>query len=129
MISDLHISIASANDAPELVSLINAAYRGEGSKGWTSEAALFDGARTDAATLTELFSDKDAVILKYINDSGAISGCVYLKKQRTQIYLGLLSVSPDIQAAGIGKRLLAAASTFCCASSPPSPLTNCALNS
>src|SRR5215813_7496585 len=103
MITDEHISIASENDMPKLVSLINSAYRGEGSeKGWTSEAELFDGVRTDAITLTELLSHKNAVILKYTNDEGAIVGCVYLQKQQTQMYLGLLSVSPDIQATGIG---------------------------
>jgi len=38
-----------------------------------------------------------------------IAGCVYLEKQGTALYLGMLSVSPTVQAQGIGKKLLNAA--------------------
>ena len=107
-----HISIATTNDIPKLVSVINSAYRGQGSqKGWTSETDLFDGLRINIKTLTELMDNKNAVILKYVNDN-VVLGCVYLQKQHSQIYLGLLSVSPDIQASGIGKQLLTAAEEY-----------------
>jgi ribosomal protein S18 acetylase RimI-like enzyme len=113
MISNPNIFIAGTEDIPELVLLINKAYRGEGSKkAWTSETALFDGLRTNENILTELLSDENAVILKYLNDNGSIIGCVYLQKQASQIYLGLLSVLPDIQASGVGKQLLTAAEEY-----------------
>ena len=113
MITNPNILIAKIDDVPELVLLINKAYRGEGSKkAWTSETNLFDGLRTNENILTELFNDSNAIILKYLNDSGVIIGCVYLQKQESQIYLGLLSVSPDIQASGVGKQLLTAAEEY-----------------
>jgi GNAT superfamily N-acetyltransferase len=42
----------------------------------------------------------------------AITGCVYLKKQGDKIYLGTLTVSPLLQAQGIGRKLLAAAEAY-----------------
>jgi N-acetylglutamate synthase-like GNAT family acetyltransferase len=113
MITNPNIFIAKTGDIPELVLLINKAYKGEGSKkAWTSESNLFDGLRTNENVLTELLSDENAIIFKYVNDSGAIIGCVYMQKQESQIYLGLLSVSPDIQAASVGKQLLIAAEEY-----------------
>ena len=113
MISNPHISIAKTSDIPQLVSLINSAYRGDDSKkGWTTEAELFDGMRINEEVLTNILSNNDAVMLKYTNSDSAIIGCVYLEKQESQMYLGLLSVSPDIQASGIGKQLLAAAEEY-----------------
>jgi ribosomal protein S18 acetylase RimI-like enzyme len=113
MITNPNIFTAKLDDIPELVLLINKAYRGEGSKeAWTSERYLFDGLRINENVLTGLLRDEKAIILKYINDNGAIIGCVYLQKQESQIYLGLLSVLPDMQAAGVGKQLLIAAEEF-----------------
>lgn len=98
------------NDIPVLVRLVNSAYRGEGSKkGWTTEADLLDGTRTDEANIYDLINDPGAVILKCLNEEGGIIACVYLQKQQHKLYLGMLSVSPDLQGAGIGKILLAAA--------------------
>ena len=113
MINNPNIFIAKTDDIPELAFLINKAYKGEGSKqAWTSEGDLFDGLRINENVLTELFGDENAIILKYVNDKGAIIGCVYLQKQESQIYLGLLSVSPDTQTAGVGKQLLIAAEEY-----------------
>jgi N-acetylglutamate synthase-like GNAT family acetyltransferase len=113
MITNPNIFIAKTGDIPELVLLINKAYKGEGSKkAWTSESNLFDGLRTNENVLTELLSDENAIILKYVNDNGAIIGCVYLQKQESQIYLGLLGVLPDIQATDVGKQILIAAEEY-----------------
>jgi len=101
---------AKQSDIPALVKLINGAYRGEGSKkGWTTEADLLDGTRTDEANISDLLSDPNAVILKCVNDESKIIACVYLQKQESRLYLGMLTVSPELQGAGVGKRLLAAA--------------------
>ena len=105
------ISIATTADIPSLVSLINSAYRGEASrKGWTTEADLLVGElRTDISTLTQTMNKPGAVILKYTDDVARIVGCVFLQKLERGLYLGMLSVSPELQAAGIGKKLLEAA--------------------
>ena len=48
----MNISKAILQDIPQLVTLINSAYRGEHSKkGWTTEADLLDGLRTDSENL------------------------------------------------------------------------------
>jgi N-acetylglutamate synthase-like GNAT family acetyltransferase len=113
VITNTNIFIAKTDDIPALVLLINKAYKGEGSKkAWTTERDLFDGLRTNENALTELLGDESAIILKYVNDHGGIIGCVYLQKQQSQIYLGLLSVLPDIQASGVGKQLLLAAEEY-----------------
>lgn len=107
------ISIATLPDVPSLVQLINSAYRGEGSKqGWTTEADLIGGLRTDAEELQKIINKSDSVILKYVNEPDTLIGCVRLKKQDDKIYLGMLSVSPTLQAKGIGKQLLQAAEVY-----------------
>jgi ribosomal protein S18 acetylase RimI-like enzyme len=108
------VSQASIEDVPVLVALINSAYRGEASKkGWTTEADLLTGElRTDIPTLTELMNNPQAVILKYTKADAVISGSVYLKKEERGLYLGLLSVSPLLQASGIGRQLMSAAEQY-----------------
>jgi ribosomal protein S18 acetylase RimI-like enzyme len=108
------ISKATVEDISSLLKVINAAYRGEAStKGWTTEAHLLVGElRIDEASLLELFNNKNAVVLKFINNNEEILGNVYLEKQNDKLYLGLFSVSPDAQSQGIGKQLLKAANDY-----------------
>lgn len=105
---------AIRQDIPELVKLVNSAYRGDASKkGWTTEADLLLGEiRTDAASLEHIFSNENDAILKYTTDDDLIAGCVYLQKQHHKLYLGMLSVNPELQAGGIGKQLLDAAEEY-----------------
>lgn len=103
------ISTATIGDVTELTILINSAYRGETSKkGWTTEADLLDGIRTDEESLKKLTETPDNFLLKYTEDK-KISACVLLEKQRQKLYLGMLTVSPELQGKGIGKKLLKAA--------------------
>lgn len=110
---DAAISIALVKDAPELVKLVNHAYRGEeAKKGWTHEADLIEGTlRIDENSLRQLIARSDSVVLKY-TENRTILGCVHLQKQEGRLYLGMLSVSPEIQAKGIGKKLLNAADEY-----------------
>ena len=102
------VTPANEKDIPALNILINSAYRGEGSKqGWTTEADLLDGIRTDEESLKELMQQENSVILKYEEDN-KILACVYLRKEDDKIYLGMLTVSPQLQNKGIGKILLIA---------------------
>jgi ribosomal protein S18 acetylase RimI-like enzyme len=101
------IEYASVADVPQLIALVNKAYRGEAStRGWTSEAHLLTGSRIDTETLNEYIADNEAALLKYTNSVGDILGCVYLKAIDEAMYLGMLSVDPEMQNGGIGKRLL-----------------------
>lgn len=98
---------ATLHDVPQLEALINSAYRGESSKkGWTTEADLLDGIRTDADSLKEMIGKRDALILQSFNENNLLQGCVYLEKRQNKMYLGMLTVSPMFQDKGIGKQLL-----------------------
>jgi ribosomal protein S18 acetylase RimI-like enzyme len=109
----MSITPATLTDVPELVALINSAYRGESSKkGWTTEANLIGGQRIGEEELSEQMSDPNAIILKNINQDGQITGCVYLQKRDEKLYLGMLTVSPTLQANGLGRRLLDAAEDY-----------------
>ena len=106
MPDNLQFSICSDTDIPALVKLVNSAYRGDSSrKGWTTEADLLDGIRTDEEGLYKMIHQPGAVILKCAM-ANALVGCVYLQIQGDNLYLGMLTVSPELQAAGIGKELL-----------------------
>ncbi|CAI2767634.1 GNAT family N-acetyltransferase [Flavobacterium collinsii] len=103
------ITKASLQDIPALTVLINSAYRGETSKkGWTTEANLLEGKRTDEQEMTEIFLDPKNTILKY-TEKDQIIGSVLLVEKGHQLYLGMLTVSPELQNSGIGKKMLAEA--------------------
>lgn len=103
------ITQATISDAAELDRLVNSAYRGDSSRqGWTTEADLLDGTRTDAAAIADLFQVPGTKVLKYVEDN-SILGCVELRNQHGKLYLGMLTVKPDLQGKGIGKKLLEAA--------------------
>lgn len=109
--TDSHISIAAPEDVPAIKDLLNSAYRGEGSKqGWTTEAHLIAGdVRTDDNSVTEVMQQEGSVFLKYTDNQNNIIGCVNLQQHNDRLYLGMFSVSPQVQGGGIGKKLLAAA--------------------
>ncbi len=110
---DPAISFATNDDLLEITALVNSAYRGnEARKGWTHEADLIEGSlRTDVDSLKAELSNPNAVILKY-TDHQKIIGTVFLEKIDSKLYLGMLSVLPDIQARGIGRKLLQASENY-----------------
>ena len=69
---------ATSGDIPALHALVESAYRGESARrGWTHEADLLGGQRTDAEALREIIASDDQVIL-LATDGNAITGCVQL---------------------------------------------------
>lgn len=101
------ITKATLQDIPALTILINSAYRGETSKkGWTTEAHLLEGKRTTEEELTEIVLNPKNTFLKY-TENEQIIGSVLLVEKEHQLYLGMLTVSPELQNSGIGKKLLA----------------------
>lgn len=105
----MQIRTASLKDISALVSMINSAYRAtEGVQGWTHEATLLDGVRTDSEHLRELFERVDSVILLAV-DEQKILGSVHLEKHDAVLYFGMLAVDPKLQSKGIGRFLVQAA--------------------
>lgn len=110
MTPDLYLTPATAADLPALVALVNSAYRGETSRqGWTTEADLLGGTRTDEATLRAVLRDPHSTILTARAADGGLLGSFHLEGRGDCLELHMLAVRPDLQARGVGKRLLAAA--------------------
>jgi ribosomal protein S18 acetylase RimI-like enzyme len=108
------ISIATPQDVPSITNLLNSAYRGESSrKGWTTEAHLIAGeTRTNESMLNEILMMPGSIMLKLENKPGDIEGCVNLQHHGNKLYLGMLSISPEQQGKGGGKKLLKAADEY-----------------
>ena len=115
---------ASNDDVAAIVALAHSAYRGESSRaGWTTEADLLDGGRTDAAMVRELIAAEGSVILVADADAdadadgsgsdaagpGALLACCHLQRRAHSAYLGLFAVRPGMQGRGLGTALLSAA--------------------
>lgn len=102
----MNVRIATYADLPALDLLVNGAYRGESSKkGWTTEADLLGGVRTSEASLRGMMDRPDAVIL-LAEEKTELQGCVYLERQGEALYLGMLTVKPDLQGKGLGAQLM-----------------------
>lgn len=105
----LTLRLARATDVPALVALVNSAYRGDSSRaGWTTEADLLGGQRIDAQRLAATIAAPNNVVLLHEAHAEPIA-CVHLERTGTDCYLGMLTIQPMIQGAGLGRRLLEAA--------------------
>ena len=106
----LTFALANPEHIDELCQLVNFSYRGEFSRlGWTTEADLLEGQRTDPHMLRELMTPPDQVILMASDPEHEhrIVGCMHLKKNfPDSCQLGMLSVKPDLQNKGVGRQLL-----------------------
>lgn len=101
---------ATLADVDRLQAFVHSAYRGDSArKGWTHEADLLDGQRTDVEALRAMIEDPTYVILLAERDD-ALAGCVSVTdKGEGLAYLGMLSVDPVRQGGGLGRRLIGAA--------------------
>ena len=101
---------AVSADIPALHQLIESAYRGEASRaGWTTEADLLDGQRTDPEDLADILADPTQALLTAWRGE-ALVGCVLIADRGEGTgYFGMLSVRPTLQSGGLGRRLVEAA--------------------
>ena len=96
---------AGPQDVDAVVALVESAYRGESSRaGWTTEAYLLDGQRTDADEVRAVLPD----LLVAEQDDGLV-GCCVLSPRDGVGYFGMFAVQPTLQGGGLGSALLAAA--------------------
>lgn len=128
------ILTATPADAAELAAHVNAGYRGDSSRaGWTTEADLVGGTRTDPVQLREEMATPGSRFEIMRDAEGKIVGSVHLVRETSSevekvrgfsasglvrdaaiippavagCYLGMLTVRPTLQGAGIGKLFLA----------------------
>ena len=106
---DIQLRTAGADDAEAITALVNRAYRGDsGRQGWTTESDLLDGTRISLDTVHALLAAQDCRIL-VAEAEGRLLACAELRPEGELLYLGMLTVSPELQGQGIGTRLMAAA--------------------
>jgi GNAT superfamily N-acetyltransferase len=114
---------ARRDEAAAVSALVNSAYRGDSSRaGWTTEADLLGGQRTDPEALRDFIAARetagDRVLLVHdaaVAGTSAIDACVQLERRGDEAYLGMLTVRPTLQAGGLGRRLLSAAERWAAA--------------
>lgn len=102
---------ATSDDVALVVDLVDSAYRGERSKaGWTTEAELLGGQRTDAEEIAAVISSADSRLLLASDDDGAVIACCVIQQRRAgRSYFGTFAVRPGLQGGGVGKQVLAEA--------------------
>ncbi|MGY3265318.1 GNAT family N-acetyltransferase [Lysobacter sp. HA35] len=109
--TDLRFRNATPRDIDAIVALVESAYRGDDSRvGWTTEADLLDGQRTDADDVRASIARPDSVILLAIDAATReLVACAHVAQEDGNGYFGMFSVRPTLQGGGVGKQLLARA--------------------
>lgn len=97
---------ARSEDVDALLRLVESAYRGDASrKGWTTEADMLDGQRTDRAGVEEIIAKPASRVLVF--ERGArLLACCHIEKLGDECYFGMFAVDPAEQGGGVGKRAL-----------------------
>lgn len=111
----MRFEIATATDAAPLADLVNAAYRGTGGHhGWTHEAELLAGDRANPQDISAVIGRNSTTVLVCRSDKPpALVGCVAIEMNSPdRCTISMLAVAPQLQAAGLGRALLAAAEAF-----------------
>jgi ribosomal protein S18 acetylase RimI-like enzyme len=100
---------ATHPDIPAIVALVESAYRGDGSRvGWTTEADLLDGQRTDADDVKSSIDRERSIVL--LCERGAeLLACAHVADEHGVGYFGMFAVTPALQGGGVGKAVLAEA--------------------
>ncbi|MEU9549916.1 GNAT family N-acetyltransferase [Streptomyces werraensis] len=109
--ADTALTFRDATDADvdALVELIESAYRGESSRtGWTTEADILHGQRTDREGVLAVVEAPDSRLLT-VEREGRTVACCQLEHRGEHAYFGMFAVSPALQGAGLGRTVLAEA--------------------
>ncbi|MCW2757102.1 MAG: GCN5-related N-acetyltransferase [Nocardioidaceae bacterium] len=111
MPGSLVFTAATDADADRVVDLVQSAYRGDASRqGWTTEADLLDDERIDAAGVRgKVATPGSTVLLVTRDDDGLVACCELVDRGDGTSYFGLFAVRPGLQAAGLGRQVLAEA--------------------
>ncbi|MEU4998554.1 GNAT family N-acetyltransferase [Streptomyces sp. NPDC021622] len=107
--SDLVFRDATDADVDTIVALIESAYRGDTSRtGWTTEADILEGQRTDPQGVVDVIKSPTSKLLT-VERGGRVVACCQLEHRGAHAYFGMFAVSPELQGAGLGKVIIAEA--------------------
>jgi len=107
--SHFRLEKARYDQSQAICDLVNLTYRGE--TGWTTEASIIQGARTNRQEIETALSKPDAHFF-VVNQPQALAACIYVAKEKEHAYIGFFSVHPGLQGKGLGKHVLGQAETF-----------------
>jgi len=99
----VQLRMAETADAERLMDLINSAFR-------QAESFIIECNRVDLEVVQSLMAKGEFLVAE---DEVAFAGCVYLERRGERAYLGLLSVDPARQKAGVGSMLMREAERHC----------------
>ncbi|ORT60799.1 GNAT family N-acetyltransferase [Streptomyces sp. CB03238] len=100
---------ATEADVPALVELVESAYRGDSSRvGWTTEADILQGQRTDPDGVREVIATPGSRLLVVERGCEPIA-CCQLEHRGNAAYFGMFAVRPGLQGGGLGRRVMAEA--------------------
>ncbi|MFE5484916.1 GNAT family N-acetyltransferase [Streptomyces sp. NPDC056527] len=100
---------AVEDDVPVLVPLVESAYRGDSSRtGWTTEADILQGQRTDAEGVRAVITTPGSRLMVVERD-GEVVACCQLEHRGDAAYFGMFAVRPELQGAGLGRLIIAEA--------------------
>lgn len=100
---------ATNDDVADIVALVESAYRGDSSRGgWTTEADILDGRRTDADDVCAVLERPGSRML-LAERADALVGCCQLEHRGETCYFGMFAVRPGLQGGGLGKVVMAEA--------------------
>ncbi len=100
---------ATLIDVPAIVRLVESGFRGVASRaGWTTEADLLDGQRTDEHEVRGLIEGSHSH-MRLAHQSDNLVACVRIERTGDVGYLGMITVAPLLQSKGIGRSILAEA--------------------
>jgi len=101
---------ATEADAPAVLALVERAYRGDASRaGWTTEADLLDGQRTDLDDVLAALRDPEGRVLLLVEGPRVLASVRLSRAGDDAVLLGMFAVEPGLQGSGVGRELLAAA--------------------
>jgi ribosomal protein S18 acetylase RimI-like enzyme len=103
----VRFGLATPGDAEALVALVESAYRGDSSRaGWTTEADLLGGQRTDLTEVRALL-DEPGVRIVLMRMHGELAGTICVRVDPDSVaHIGMFAIRPSLQNAGLGKTLL-----------------------
>ena len=94
---------ARSEDVDALLRLVESAYRGDASrKGWTTEADMLEGQRTDRAGIAEVIAKPASRVLVFERGEKLLA-CCHIEKIGDACYFGMFAVEPAQQGGGVGK--------------------------